>query len=89
MVWGIGMPRLVHRAGAGVTLAVVALGLALLVPRAAAAKPTAAPVQPRMESGTQAYLDSMDPVLLANQQTLMAFKGWLISQPGHLSGRVR
>jgi hypothetical protein len=33
-------------------------------------------------SGTQAYLDSTDPVLLINQQVLMAFKSWLITQPG-------
>lgn len=34
------------------------------------------------DSGTQGYLDSTDPVLLINQQVLMAFKSWLIVQPG-------
>ncbi|MEO7260728.1 MAG: hypothetical protein ABI047_05655 [Jatrophihabitantaceae bacterium] len=34
------------------------------------------------ESGTQSYLDSTDPMLLINQQVLMTFKSWLITQPG-------
>jgi len=61
----------------------VSLGLSTAAHSAPAspASPAAA-VPGSAVSGTQAYLDSMDPVLLANQQVLMGFKGWLITQPG-------
>ena len=65
-----------------VVVVAVSLGQATVAYSVPSSPSPASAVHASAESGTQAYLDSTDPVLLANQHVLMAFKGWLITQPG-------
>jgi hypothetical protein len=65
-----------------VVVVALSLGQSIAAYSVSASPDPAPPVRVSADSGMQAYPDSADPVLLANQHVLMAFKGWLITQPG-------